>query len=133
MLCTHSPLQRVHILLFPPILGCPRCSGDHILSTQFLARSLHILPPLLSSITLATQIPDDCKLYGIDLRIDIEVFTVGIFDIGRIGGDIWPFRCGLVLFPIPGGVDRGLECILKNVIGSSCNFQGSFIGSMRHA
>ena len=130
--CSLSSLHQVHIQLSMPNISLYCCLLGRIMSIQFPVQSLHTLRTLVSPIIFPNDMIDRYELYGIDLEIDIKLFTEGIFDFGRIRGDTGSFPCGLYSFLIPGGLDKGIEGKFKKLFQTTCNFQGSFVRSMRH-
>ena len=121
-LCTPSSLHHVHMQLSTPYITLYCCFHGRIMSIQFPAQSLHTVHSLVSPIIFPNHMIDRYKLYGIDLEIDIELFTEGIFEFGRIRRDTGPFPCGLCSFLIPGGLDREIEAIFKKHFQTIRNF-----------
>ena len=92
------------------------------MSIQFPAQSLHTLHSLVWPVVSPNHMIDRYKLYGIELEIDIQLFTEGIIEFGGIRGDTGPFPCGLCSFLIHGGLDRGIQVIFKKLYQTICNF-----------
>ena len=132
-LCKHTAMYCARILLFLPFVDWLCCSVRSIMPSQFPFQSLHTAYPLSSPTVCRDQIPDEYRLHAIAPEIDIDSFTEGNFDFRRIGGDRETFTYRLHSFPISGGNDRAIGCVLEKVARTPCNFQGSFVGSLRYA